>query len=68
VQREKTRGRSAAWQAVIVGLLLLAFCLGLPQFHYTVAVMIAAILKHKDKSGSIYEISWPSAARLERPR
>lgn len=40
---------ATAWSLVISGLLLLAFCLGLPQFHYTVAVMIAVILRHKDK-------------------
>jgi hypothetical protein len=29
-------------------LLLLTFCLGLPSFHYSVALMIAALLKFKD--------------------
>ncbi len=38
-----------AWSLVIFGLLLLTFCLGLPQFHYTVAVMIAVILRYKDE-------------------
>ena len=30
-------------------LLLLTFCLGLPQFHYSVAIMIAILLKFKDR-------------------
>ncbi len=29
-------------------LLLLTFCLGLPAFHYSVALMIALLLKFKD--------------------
>lgn len=37
------------WSGVICGLLVLTFCLGLPQFHYTVALMIAVILRYKDK-------------------
>lgn len=37
-----------AWSLVIAGLLVLAFCLGLPQFHYTVALMIAVILRYRD--------------------
>jgi len=41
--------RNRVWSAVIIGLLVLTFCLGLPQFHYTVALMIAVILRHKDK-------------------
>ncbi len=40
---------ATAWSLVIFGLLLLTFCLGLPQFHYTVAVMIAVILRYKDE-------------------
>jgi hypothetical protein len=40
--------RNAAWSLTIFSLLLLTFCLGLPQFHYTVALMIALILRHKD--------------------
>jgi len=36
------------WAGVICGLLVLTFCLGLPQFHYAVALMIAVILRHKD--------------------
>lgn len=40
---------ATAWSLVIFGLLLLTFCLGLPQFHYTVALMIAVILRYKDE-------------------
>lgn len=40
-------GQEASWWLIIVGLLLLTFCLGLPQLHYTAALMIAAILRHK---------------------
>ena len=36
------------WSLVIAALLIFAFCLGLPQFHYTVALMIAVIVRHKD--------------------
>lgn len=40
--------RNKAWSLVIATLLVVAFCLGLPQFHYAVALMIAAILRYKD--------------------
>lgn len=46
--REETL-RNLTWSLVICGLLMLTFCLGLPQFHYTVALMIAVILRHKDE-------------------
>ena len=42
------RYRYKAWALVIAGLLMLAFCLGLPQFHYAVALMIAVIVRYKD--------------------
>lgn len=41
--------QSTFWWGVIVGVLLLTFCLGLPQFHYTAALMIAVILRYKDE-------------------
>lgn len=44
-----THTHAAAWSLVVFGLLLLTFCLGLPQFHYAVAVMIAVILRYKDE-------------------
>ena len=40
---------NTAWALVVIGLLLLAFFLGLPQFHYTVALMIALIVRYKDE-------------------
>lgn len=40
---------NVVWSFVIFGLLLTTFCLGLPQFHYTVAFMIALILRYKDE-------------------
>lgn len=50
---------ATAWSLVIFGLLLLTFCLGLPQFHYAVAVMITVILRHKDKplAGPLFSFS-----------
>lgn len=40
--------RNTAWFLVVIGLLLSAFFLGLPQVHYTVALMIAVILRYRD--------------------
>ena len=40
---------NAVWSFVIFGLLLTTFCLGLPQLHYTVALMIALIVRYKDE-------------------
>ena len=34
---------------VVCGLLLLTFCLGLPQFHYAVALMVAVIVRYSDR-------------------
>ncbi len=45
---EDVRYRYKAWSLVIAALLMLAFCLGLPQFHYAVALMIAVIMRYKD--------------------
>ena len=45
---EDVRHRYKAWSLVIAALLVLAFCLGLPQFHYAVALMIAVIARYKD--------------------
>lgn len=42
------------WQLIIAALVLVAFCLGFPQFHYTAALMIAAILRYKDAPGDIF--------------
>ncbi len=57
--------KQTTWWLVIASLLLLAFCLGLPQFHYTVALMIAAILRHKDEpAGAV--LGWAEKYRDER--
>ena len=40
---------NTVWLFVVLALLLTAFCLGLPQFHYAVALMIALILRYKDQ-------------------
>jgi len=45
---EDVRYRYKAWLLVIAALLMLAFCLGMPQFHYAVALMIAVIARYKD--------------------
>ena len=44
----------AAWPLAILMLLLTTFCLGFPQFHYTAALMVAAILRYKDTPGDIF--------------
>ncbi len=41
--------RDTVWRLTIYFLLFGAFFLGLPQIHYTVAVMVAVILRHKDQ-------------------
>ncbi len=43
-----------AWQFAVVLILLTTFCLGFPQFHYTAALMVAAILRYKDTPGDIF--------------
>lgn len=45
---EDVRYRYKAWLLVVTALLILAFCLGMPQFHYAVALMIAVIARYKD--------------------
>ena len=45
---------AAAWLFVIAALAITAFCLGFPQFHYTAALMIAAILRYKNTPGDIF--------------
>ncbi len=45
---EDVRHRYKAWLLVVAALLMLAFCLGMPQFHYAVALMIAVIARYKD--------------------
>ena len=56
--------RDAAWGAVIGGLLLASFCLGLPQFHYATALMVGAILRHKDTDGDLFGSHKGAARKL----
>jgi len=46
---------------IIYSLLLLTFLLGQPSFHYTAALMIALIIKHKDNP-DVLNAPIPSAA------
>jgi|GEM_PF-5943865 len=39
-----------ALRLLIYALLYTTFALGLPQFHYATAIMIALIIRHKDDS------------------
>ena len=48
MERSVTK-HNVVWSVVISGLLATTFCLGLPQFHYTVALMIALIVRYKDE-------------------
>ena len=41
-------------RGVIYFLLLGTFFLGLPSFHYTVALMIALIIRHKDVTTTLF--------------
>jgi hypothetical protein len=40
---------------IIYSLLLLTFCLGLPQLHYVTAFMIAVLIRHKDKPEALFQ-------------
>ena len=53
IARERTR-QNVMWGLVVGGLLVLSFCLGLPQFHYATALMIGAILRHKNDAGDLF--------------
>jgi hypothetical protein len=39
----------------IYGLILLTFYLGLPQLHYSVAIMIALLIRHKDNPQGLFQ-------------
>ena len=51
---QKTGQRNVMWGLVVGGLFVLSFCLGLPQFHYATALMIGAILRHKNDAGDLF--------------
>ena len=40
---------------IIYTLIITAFWLGLPQFHYAAALMIALLIRHKDRPGALLE-------------
>jgi ABC-type transport system involved in cytochrome c biogenesis permease component len=40
---------------IIYSLLLLTFCLGVPTLHYSVAIMVAVLVKHKDNPQALFE-------------
>ncbi len=41
-------------RGVIYLLLLVTFFLGWPSFHYTVALMIAVLIRHKDEPAALF--------------
>jgi hypothetical protein len=49
---------------VIYSLLVTTFCLGLPQIHYTVAAMIAVLIRHKDNPAALFTPINSSEIRL----
>jgi hypothetical protein len=40
---------------IIYSLLLLTFCLGLPTLHYTVALLVAVLIRHKDNPRALFQ-------------
>ncbi len=40
---------------IIYSLLLLTFCLGVPQIHYTVAFIVAVLIRHKDNPQALFQ-------------
>jgi hypothetical protein len=40
---------------IIYSLILLTFCLGLPQIHYTVAFAVAVLIRHKDNPQALFQ-------------
>jgi hypothetical protein len=41
-------------RATIYLLLVLTFCMGIPQIHYSVALMIAVLVKFKDSPEGLF--------------
>lgn len=39
----------------IYTLIIFAFCLGMPQFHYATAIMIALLVRHKHNPGALLQ-------------
>jgi hypothetical protein len=40
---------------IIYSLLLLTFCLGLPQIHYVVAFTVAVLIRHKNNPDALFQ-------------
>jgi hypothetical protein len=40
---------------IIYSLLLITFCVGVPTIHYSVALMIAILIKHKDNPQALFQ-------------
>ena len=40
---------------IIYSLLLVTFCLGVPTIHYSVAIMIAVLIRHKDDPQALFQ-------------
>jgi hypothetical protein len=40
---------------IIYSLILLTFCLGVPTLHYSVALMIAVLIRHKDSPQALFQ-------------
>jgi hypothetical protein len=52
------------FRLIIYSLILLTFYLGLPQLHYSVAVMIAVLIRHKDNPQALFQPVNSSAIKL----
>ena len=53
--RPKFQRGQIVLRLLIYSLILIAFWLGLPQFHYSAAIMIAIIIRHKDNPNALLE-------------
>jgi hypothetical protein len=40
---------------IIYSLLLITFCVGVPTIHYSVALIIAILIKHKDNPQALFQ-------------
>jgi hypothetical protein len=52
------------FRLIIYSLLVFTFCLGLPQLHYSVAIMIAVLIRHKDNPQALFQPVNSSAITL----
>ena len=49
------QGSRLLLRIVIYTLIIVAFWLGLPQFHYAAAIMIALLIRHKDQPSALLQ-------------